>query len=98
MNDLLQGIHTLEIVHRRGTPPSLKRKFKVTQQEVTRLSKPLSLWVPNVVLVHKRGWRMTGRVRDLKQDPIILETKRGISSGYAKSDIESIELIQDAED
>ena len=98
VNDLLQGIHTLEIVHRRGTPPSLKRKIKITQQEVTRLSKPLSLWVPNVILVHKRGWRMTGRVRDLKQDPIILETKRGISSGYSKADIESIELIRDAED
>ena len=29
---------------------------------------------------------------------IILETKRGISSGYSKADIQSIELIKDAED
>lgn len=95
VNDLLQGTHTLRIVHRRGTPPSKVIKFRVIKQKVTRISKPLSLWVPNVILVHKRGWRIRGRVRDLKQDPIILETKRGISSGYAKKDITRIELIKD---
>lgn len=95
VDDLLQGIHTVEIVHRRGTPPKIKRRFKVKKQETTRFSKILSLWVPNVVMVHKRGWRVIGRVRDMKQDPIILESKQGVSSGYAKSDILKLELIKD---
>lgn len=98
VNDLLQGTHELEIVHRRGSPPNLKMSFKVAKQRVTRISKPLGLWVPNAILVHKRGWRIRGRIRDPKQDPVILETKRGISSGYKKSDIVRIEFIKDAED
>lgn len=98
VNDLLQGTHEVEIVHRRGSPPSLKQKFKINKQRVTRISKTLKLWVPNAILVHKRGWRIRGRIRDPKQDPVILETKRGMSSGYKKSDILRIEFIKDTED
>ena len=98
INDLLQGTHTLEIVHRRGVPPSVKRKVKIRKQQITRIAKPISIWVPNVIMTHKRGWRVVGRCRDLKQDPIILESKQGVSSGYAKADIVKLEIIKDDED
>ncbi|MBR2427412.1 MAG: PEGA domain-containing protein [Lentisphaeria bacterium] len=97
VNDLLQGVHTVEIVHKRGTPPRVRRKFTIRKQQTTRLAKTLKIWVPNVVLVHKRGWRVTGRVRDMKQDPIILESKQGVSSGYPKSDILRLEIIKDGD-
>ena len=98
VNDLEQGEHTLELYHKRAKPdPRRAFKFQVKKLKTFRFKKNLELWIPNVELVHVRGWRRIGRVRDLKQDPIRFEPKKGVSSNYPKKEVKELILLPDEE-